>query len=1192
MSAIYQTMKKSIIILSALLVHFFFTGLNLSESTAIAQTGKKLKSTMIDQGQSNQALKGISVLEGFKVEIVAQNPNIVNPSSISFSEDGKVFVLERSPNFLKELKTFSWPIGNFKEGIALKKTYPDKIASFFINNKTGLWETPKTILEPFSPSAFVVHHPYLYLADLGTIQRYKIKSDTTLELKPEIIIKGIIGFNEYQVDALTFGPDGWLYFHFPPGDSLLEGSDGKKIQILRTGGIARCKEDGKNLEIFSTGIRQAMGNLSFDSHGNLFSVDDQISSGLKPSGSRLLHLTEGFDFGWHIAHRSSCCVPDLMRILSEGDNSPYSVINFSNIHSTSSHAYTDNKLPQKFKNLFLIADGISKEILGVFPAKDKSSFLSSEFFTFLSSSDPMFFPSQITQGPDGAIYIVDQGCQYGTEGSGSGGRILRIRWQGTASEPELPLRTLDLITALHEKSIPDLITLIEAEEDSIRIASRNALIRKGRESYNSLVKFLNDDEKASGPKLRALEALAHFWDKEVQLICENIIASGDPDLQLLAAQYLGRFATSGSESIFNVLLKHLGSDTPDLRNAITMAMGKNNPPGSAESLVNSVLFYEGSDIRMLEVFANALELTGKNGLERILAVGDTGVKKDIRKILEIQNLMRGHSSLEGTLAWLDNQNISDLEAVDLLKSLKNRKQLPDNILSQLSLYYLKNPNMEAPLKIALLDSLSCFPNASFKDYEKIVDTCLEDSDLKTRSAAINMIKNTNLRSYSKKLNARLSSKEIPDEEKALLLDTLAIFKSQETIPIIINILSGIRSQNESLKVRQIALQALFVIDPDKASENIQGLLGSILFPDKLKGEAFQLLEKHPSGAKVLYTYFDSGKCDPIFLPAISECLIKFGLKSSDGKDLNSLLLKKALLADNNLPHLKQFESNSKSSSSSEKGKAIFLSANKLSCITCHSTSKNAPSIGPDLAFLQKMETSKILRALLDPSYEINPAHATIELKTKTNKTYIGVKIRSEENQIVLADATGTIFTFSKNEIASSNPLKYSIMPDSFSSTLSYQELVDLVSFLKDPANDKAFSGGCFVGQLKSKGVDESKSIIASSRNDGFFDLQKLLSSTPEQFSFHFYLNSNTQSKSLVTITTRDSLELRLNSLLKTSQENKVSDTVFNFELDLNRGVNHIAIDFLKGRKLEGFYLRFTGDGIIGSSIKNIPALKD
>lgn len=1170
-----------------------FIGLNPCESIVLAQASKKLKSNMIDQGEFNPALKGIAVLEGFKVEVVAQNPNIVNPSSISFSDDGKVFVLERSPNFTKKLKASSWPIGGLKEGTVLKKNIPDKIKALSINKTTGLWESPITLLEPFSPSAFVTHDSFIYLADSGSILRYKIKPDGGLEMKSEIIIKGIAGFNEYQVNALTFGPDGWLYFHFPPGDSLIEGTDGKKIPVLRTGGIARCKPDGKNLELYSTGVRQAQGNLSFDLQGNLFSVDDQISSGAKPAGARLLHLTEGFDFGWHLAHHSNCCDPDLFRILMEGDDAPYSVINLPKVHATSSHAYTDNKLPQKFKNLFLVADGLSHEILGVFPAKDKSTFLSSEYFPFLSSTNPKFFPSQITQGPDGALYIVDQGCSTETEGLGVGGRILRIRWQGTATDPEIPLRSLDSFSSFDEKSVGDLIALLDSEENFIKIASRNALIRKGRDSVEPLVKLLKNEDKASEPKLRALEALAHFWDKEVQLICENILVDGDPNLQLLAAQYLCRFAFHGSDSIFNVLLKHLGSDTPELRNAITLAMGKNNAPGSAESLVNSVLFYEGSDIRMLDVFARALELTGKNGTERILAVGDTGVKKDIRKILEVQTMMRTMPALEGTLAWLENQNISDSEIVDLLKSLKNQKQIPDAILSQLALYCFKQPTMEAPIKIALLESLSCFPNASFKEWEKFLDTCLEDENIKTKIACINMIKNSNISSYSKKLNSRISSQEIQDEEKIPLLETLAVLKAKESIPIIINILSGTRSQRESLKVRQAALQSLFIIDPDKGSESIQGLLGSVLFPDTLKSEALQLLEKTPSGAKVLFAYFNSGKCDPNLLPAISECLKKFGLKSGEGKDLNSLLLKKALLADNNLSQLQLFEASMKSSGSLERGKETFLNANNQSCIICHAINKNDSSIGPDLAFIQKIETAKIIRSLLDPAYEINPAHSTFELKTKTGKTSIGVKIRSAQNEILLADATGTISTFSKNEIASLTPLKVSTMHNNLTSKLSYRELLDLVFFLKAPTNSKTFSGASYAGQIKiNKGLEDSKSVLISARNDGFFDLEKYSQGTSGQLSFHFYLNSNNQSKSVVTITSRDSFELRINSVLKTEQQIKKSITTCTFDLDLNPGSNLIEIDFSKSIKPEGFYLHFTGDEINGSSINNNPAPKD
>ena len=107
-----------------------------------------------------------------------------------------------------------------------------------------------------------------------------------------------------------------------------------------------------------------------------------------------------------------------------------------------------------------------------------------------------------------------------------------------------------------------------------------------------------------------------------------------------------------------------------------------------------------------------------------------------------------------------------------------------------------------------------------------------------------------------------------------------------------------------------------------------------------------------------------------------------------------------------------------------------------------------------------------------------------------------------------------------------------------------------------------------------EGLDDSKSVLIAARNDGFFDLQKYGQGTSEQLSFHFYLNSNNQSKSLVTITSRDSFELRINTVLKTEQKIKKSVTTSTFDLDLNPGSNLIEIDFSKSKKPEGFYLHF------------------
>ncbi|NBS89755.1 hypothetical protein EBS67_07100, partial [bacterium] len=116
--------------------------------------------------------------------------------------------------------------------------------------------------------------------------------------------------------------------------------------------------------------------------------------------------------------------------------------------------------------------------------------------------------------------------------------------------------------------------------------------------------------------------------------------------------------------------------------------------------------------------------------------------------------------------------------------------------------------------------------------------------------------------------------------------------------------------------------------------------------------------------------------------------------------------------------------------------------------------------------------------------------------------------------------------------------------------------------------------------------------LISARNDGFFDLQKHSQSTSENLSFHFYLNSNNQTKSLVSITSRDLFQLRVNGIVKTADPFKISNSIFTYDLVLDPGSNHISIEFSKDRKTEGFYLHFTGAEITGSIKKNNPPPKD
>ena len=52
----------------------------------------------VDQGKFDPRLKGYRTPEGFKVEIVADAPTIINPVGMRFGPDGTLFVLEWTPD--------------------------------------------------------------------------------------------------------------------------------------------------------------------------------------------------------------------------------------------------------------------------------------------------------------------------------------------------------------------------------------------------------------------------------------------------------------------------------------------------------------------------------------------------------------------------------------------------------------------------------------------------------------------------------------------------------------------------------------------------------------------------------------------------------------------------------------------------------------------------------------------------------------------------------------------------------------------------------------------------------------------------------------------------------------------------------------------------------------------------------------
>ncbi len=485
----------------------------------------------IDQGVNDKRLKGYITPEGIKVEIVADAPTVINPVGMTFATDGTPYVLEwrpdQGPNSFPEASLdFTYKDGSKRKVATMsKKRVKDVVKVLRDSTGKGVFDEAKVILEDELPSSILLHNGWLYLSGRGTVRRYKqSKPGGDYDVK-EVIAQGFCGFHHHQVSGMTIGNDGWLYITAGDDDNVVEGSDGSRATVLRTGAVFRCRPDGSKMEAFAMGFRNPYRDVAFDTAGNMFHADNDNEDGSKFTGCRLMHIPEGADFGWRLHIGSRCCVPDPVRgavygelpgkmppLLKTGRGSPAGLL-----------IYNDTRFPENYRGLLLYPDVFRKLIRAYKVERDGAGFTVAEEFEFMKSDDPLFRPCQMVLGPDGAMYIVDWRTDSGGAGrlwgDGEHGRIYRITWAGTKEQPALDPRPMDSWAKIVKSDNDGLLEALHSENASDRsVAQPRDRPSRGNALRPALLKLLHDK--------RAAEGRAHRGGWALQSVLERGCAEG------------------------------------------------------------------------------------------------------------------------------------------------------------------------------------------------------------------------------------------------------------------------------------------------------------------------------------------------------------------------------------------------------------------------------------------------------------------------------------------------------------------------------------------------------------------------------------------------------------------------------------------------------------------------------------------
>jgi putative membrane-bound dehydrogenase-like protein len=127
-----------------------------------------------------------------------------------------------------------------------------------------------------------------------------------------------------------------------------------------------------------------------------------------------------------------------------------------------------------------------------------------------------------------------------------------------------------------------------------------------------------------------------------------------------------------------------------------------------------------------------------------------------------------------------------------------------------------------------------------------------------------------------------------------------------------------------------------------------------------------------------------------------------------------------------------------------RGKAVF----QKNCSTCHRLENVGTEVGPDLLSALRAKTPEgLLVDILDPSREVDPRYIEYVVTTRDGRVATGLIAAETANSLTLRRAEKVEETFLRSQIDEVLATPRSLMPDGLEMQITRQELADVIGYL-------------------------------------------------------------------------------------------------------------------------------------------------
>lgn len=369
------------VVLTAIVAGWFATA-NLRAQEVIPHAQDKPPGPALSPAE---AIKKMQVPEGFSVELVASEPDIVNPVAMTIDEKGRFWITESLEYPRREP-------GKGKDRIkVLEDTDGDGKADKFTVFAEGL----------NIPSGIAVGHGGVWVGNAPDILFLQDTDGDGKADKEEVIVTGFGRHDTHELpNSFTWGPDGWLYglngVFNPCHVKYAEGNPNYKTDHPGwqfTCALFRINPVTREFQIFCEGTSNPWG-IAIDGEGSFF-----------VSACVIDHLWHLVETGYY--HRQGGPYPPFTWKIESIVKHKHQKAAYCGIHWFDSDAY-----PEKYRQRLFMGN-IHGNCINVDKLeRDGSTYAGSGEPDFLTANDAWFMPVVQKTGMDGRLYILDWYDRY------------------------------------------------------------------------------------------------------------------------------------------------------------------------------------------------------------------------------------------------------------------------------------------------------------------------------------------------------------------------------------------------------------------------------------------------------------------------------------------------------------------------------------------------------------------------------------------------------------------------------------------------------------------------------------------------------------------------------------------------------------------------------------------------------------